>query len=60
MQILRKKILHFAKYMSKNNIEMCNMKIFRLVDHNYNYFVGEKKNLPLTLIMHNGFYNKLS
>lgn len=41
MQILRKKILHFAKYMSKNNIEMCNMKIFQLVDHNYNYFVGE-------------------
>ena len=58
MQMLRKKILRFAKYLSTKNIKISELMIFKQVDYNYNYFVGKDKNLALNLIMHNGFYNK--
>lgn len=60
MNMLRKKILKFAKYLSTNNIQISEMTIFKHIDYNYDYFVGKDKNLPLNLIMHNGYYNKQS
>ena len=60
MQMLRKKILKFAKFMLHRNIKMNDVEVFKHVDANYHHFVGQDKNLPLNLILHNGFYNQTS
>ena len=36
------------------------MAIFKHVDTNYHRFVGRDKNLPLSLVLHNGYYNQTS
>ena len=60
MQKLRKKILKFAQCMIQQQIKMNDLEIFKHIDANYHRFVGRNKNLPLNLILHNGFCNQTS
>ena len=56
--VIKKKIMKLARYLIDNNIIIRDQEIFRVIDDNYNRFVGQDKNLHLSLILHNGSYNK--
>ena len=56
--LLRKKIMNTAKFLITNKINIADMEIFKAIDENYNRFLGCKKNLNLSLILHNKTYNK--
>lgn len=51
-------MLKLARYMREKSIHMKDLQIFKVVDANYNRFVGKDKNILVDLILHHANFDK--